>query len=134
MCHDSTVSTSLRPLLTLGVAAMACLLPVTACSGDGSTGSGGSSGDVVTQVSDIRVINPAMVVVDFTAENRSDSATTLECQVSVIDPDGTSEGSKSVTVPNVAAGANQPASVQVEVSDEGAEFVTQASVECVNAG
>lgn len=129
MCHDSSVSTSLRPLVRVGLVATACGFALAACGG-GSGGIGGGSDDVVTQVSDIRVINPAMVAVDFTAENTGSVALTLVCQVAVIDPDGTSEGSKSVTVPNVAPGAVLPASVQVEVSDEGAEFVTQASVEC----
>ena len=120
-------------MLRIGLAATASVWALAACGGGGADSSGSGSGDVVTQVADIRVINPAMVAVDFTAENASDTAVTLECQVSVIDPDGTSEGSKSVTVPDVPPGTIQPASVQVEVSDEGAEFVTQASVECGNA-
>lgn len=111
-----------------GSLAMACAMSLAACGG--GLGGEADGGDVVTQVSDIRVINPAMVVVDFTAENSSGGSLTLECQVAVIDPDGTSGGSKSVTLTDVAPGATQPASVQVEVSDEGAEFVTQASVEC----
>lgn len=129
MCHDSAVSTSQRSLLRLGIIAPLCAVALAACGGTG--GSGG--GEVVTQVADIRVINPAMVAVDFTAENTGGSTLTLQCEVAVIDPDGTSEGSKTVTVPDVEPGSVQPASVQVEVSDEGAEFVTQASVECTGA-
>lgn len=122
------MSTSQRRLLSWGLAATVCGTALAACGGGGSGG-----GDVVTQVADIRVINPAMVAVDFTAENRGESTMTLQCEVAVIDPDGTSEGSKTVTVPDVEPGAVQPASVQVEVSDEGAEFVTQASVECTGS-
>ena len=132
MCHDSGVSIPLPAALRVALAVIAILGPLSACGGDSGSGEGGTagSGDVVTQVSQIRVINPAMVAVDFTARNDGDSAASLECEVSVIDPDGTSEGSKSVSLPGVNPGATQPASVQVEVSDEGAEFVTQASVEC----
>lgn len=123
------VSTSQRRLLRVGLAATVTGIALAACGGN-SGGASGSSGEVVTQVAGIRVINPAMVAVDFTAENTGASTLTLACEVAVIDPDGTSEGSVSVTVPDVDPGAVQPASVQVEVSDEGAEFVTQASVEC----
>lgn len=133
MCHDSAVSTSQRRLLSLGLASAVCGTVLAACAGGSGDSTGSGGGEVVTEVSDIRVINPAMVAVDFTAENQGNSALTLECAVAVIDPDGTSEGSKSVTVPDVAPGSVQQASVQVEVSDEGAEFVTQASVECTGA-
>lgn len=85
---------------------------------------------VPSTLSDIRVINPGMVAVDFVVQNTTDASRTVQCDVSVIDPDGTAQGDATATIPAVAAGSEQPATVQVEVTAEGAEFVTEAELDC----
>lgn len=116
------------PLYVLVATCVPLLLA--ACGTQAGEASGTTGTSVPATLSDIRVINPGMVAVDFVVENTTASSGSVECEVSVIDPDGAAKGSEVTTIPDVAAEAQQAATVLVQVNAEGAEFVTEASVEC----
>lgn len=79
------------------------------------------------QVTDIRILTPGEVIVDFTVTHNATAATTVECVVSA----GGSEN--TVRIPDVAPNTVQRANTTVEVSGGSAEQVAEsgdATVEC----
>jgi hypothetical protein len=79
----------------------------------------------------ISVINPATVNVVFDITNANDSAKTPTCSVSVSDPGSAYTGFAlpDFTIP-LAAGQTQTNNINITVTNQGAQYVTEGSVTC----
>jgi hypothetical protein len=109
---------------TIGAALGACVF-LTSCATTDSDAP--TTSPTEARVTDIRILTPGEVIVDFTVTHNATTATAVECVVSA----GGSQN--TVRIPDVAPNTVQRANTTVEVSGGSAEQVAEtgaATVEC----
>jgi hypothetical protein len=112
------------------VSLLAVVSLLSACSGGSNREDSAQLRSYPTTVDSFAVINPSQLSVAFTVKNDGSEPIEPSCKVKATDGTGTYKGIYMAIQDSIAAGVSQRLVTQVEISQEGAEFVTEVTAEC----